>query len=90
MSGGIAYVLDERDQFRSRCNQAMVELETPTADDLNDVKRLVLRHVQLTASPRGQSVLDRWQDLQGRIVKVMPIDYKRILLSARQERRESA
>ena len=27
MSGGIAYVLDEDDSFKSRCNMAMVELE---------------------------------------------------------------
>ena len=27
MSGGIAYVLDEDDTFKSRCNMAMVELE---------------------------------------------------------------
>jgi glutamate synthase (NADPH/NADH) large chain len=27
MSGGIAYVLDEDDTFKSRCNMAMIELE---------------------------------------------------------------
>jgi glutamate synthase (NADPH/NADH) large chain len=27
MSGGVAYVLDEDDSFKSRCNMAMVELE---------------------------------------------------------------
>ena len=27
MSGGIAYVLDEDESFKSRCNLAMVELE---------------------------------------------------------------
>nr|VFK43587.1 MAG: GXGXG motif-containing protein [Candidatus Kentron sp. SD]VFK48706.1 MAG: GXGXG motif-containing protein [Candidatus Kentron sp. SD] len=28
MSGGIAYVLDEKGDFNIRCNPAMVELET--------------------------------------------------------------
>jgi glutamate synthase (NADPH/NADH) large chain len=32
MSGGIAYVLDERGDFERRCNLAMVELE-PVADE---------------------------------------------------------
>ncbi len=32
MSGGVAYVLDEDDTFRSRCNLAMVELE-PVPDE---------------------------------------------------------
>jgi glutamate synthase (NADPH/NADH) large chain len=35
MSGGIAYVLDEDESFKSRCNLAMVELEpVPEEDDL--------------------------------------------------------
>ena len=33
MSGGIAYVLDEEDDFEQRCNLAMVELEPITAED---------------------------------------------------------
>jgi glutamate synthase (NADPH/NADH) large chain len=36
MSGGIAYVLDEDDSFRTRCNLAMVELEpVPDEEDVN-------------------------------------------------------
>ncbi|MGB5337791.1 MAG: glutamate synthase large subunit [Gammaproteobacteria bacterium] len=34
MSGGIAYVLDERGDFEQRCNLAMVELEPVLAEDL--------------------------------------------------------
>jgi glutamate synthase (NADPH) large chain len=90
MSGGIAYILDEKDQFRSRCNQAMVELETLDADDLSQLKQLIARHVQLTDSPKGKRVLERWDEWKLRFVKVMPIDYKRILMSQRQERREIA
>jgi glutamate synthase (NADPH/NADH) large chain len=36
MSGGIAYVLDEDNTFKSRCNMAMVELEPiPAEEDVN-------------------------------------------------------
>ena len=34
MSGGIAYVLDEDETFKSRCNMAMVELEPVPAEEL--------------------------------------------------------
>ncbi|MEJ2376958.1 MAG: glutamate synthase large subunit, partial [Pseudolabrys sp.] len=34
MSGGIAYVLDENDTFKSRCNLAMVELEAVPQEEL--------------------------------------------------------
>jgi glutamate synthase (NADPH/NADH) large chain len=37
MSGGIAYVLDEDNTFKSRCNMAMVELEpVPEEEDINE------------------------------------------------------
>jgi len=90
MSGGIAYVLDEQDRFRVRCNQAMVELEPLEPEDLERVRHMISRHVHLTASPKGRRLLDRWEDLKSRFIKVMPIDYKRILVSQRQERREIA
>jgi glutamate synthase domain-containing protein 2/glutamate synthase domain-containing protein 3 len=90
MSGGIAYVLDEHGTFRSRCNQAMVGLETPAADDLQRIRDLVTRHVHHTQSPRGRRVLDDWDALAARFIKIMPIDYKRILMSAQQPKREIA
>jgi glutamate synthase (NADPH/NADH) large chain len=34
MSGGVAYVLDEDDSFKSRCNLAMVELEPVPQEEL--------------------------------------------------------
>ena len=37
MSGGIAYVYDPDDNFRSRCNREMVELEDLDADDASEV-----------------------------------------------------
>ena len=33
MSGGVAYVLDEEETFRSRCNLAMVDLEPVTEEE---------------------------------------------------------
>nr|WP_196260604.1 glutamate synthase large subunit [Pelagibacterium limicola] len=39
MSGGIAYVLDEDDTFRSRCNLAMVDLE-PVAEEEELMQKL--------------------------------------------------
>jgi glutamate synthase (ferredoxin) len=80
MSGGIAYVLDESDDFPTLVNLEMVDLE-----DLCDpqeqqfVRDLVRKHVEYTGSTRGQYVLDEWDRLVSRFVKVMPIDYKRAM-----------
>ena len=77
MSGGIAYVLDVEGNFASLVNREMVELEDLIdQDDIDVVLRLVKKHVDCTASTRGQWVLDRWDELVSRFVKVMPSDYK--------------
>jgi glutamate synthase domain-containing protein 3 len=46
--------------------------------------------VQYTHSPLGQRVLDDWKAKLGRFVKVMPVDYKRILLERKHRKREIA
>ncbi len=82
MSGGIAYVLDEKGDFPSRCNLQMVQLEKLVKDDeIEDVRRLVRRHGELTRSQRAFKVLALWDQLVLRFVKVMPKDYKRVLES---------
>jgi glutamate synthase (NADPH/NADH) large chain len=82
MSGGVAYVLDAAGTFSRRCNKDMVDLEAlDDAEDLALVRGLVERHVQLTGSAVGQRVLSDWDIAARRFVKVMPRDYKRVLLA---------
>ncbi|MGH8119398.1 MAG: glutamate synthase large subunit, partial [Gammaproteobacteria bacterium] len=87
MSGGIAYVLDEAGDFKVRCNLEMVDLEAPTEDeDLETIKTLLTKHVQYTQSTVAQKILDKWRNYQSRFVKVMPKDYKRVLLAIKKAR----
>ncbi|MFL5781631.1 MAG: glutamate synthase large subunit [Thermoleophilaceae bacterium] len=86
MSGGVAYVLDPAEQFAAKCNTEMVELEEPSDEDLGEVRALVEEHLERTGSEVASRVLDDWQALRGAWVKVMPMDYKRVL----RERAEQA
>jgi glutamate synthase (ferredoxin) len=80
MSGGIAYVLDETDDFPARCNQDMVELEElEDPDEIEEIWKLIQRHQAYTKSERAAKVLARWRKLVPRFVKVMPKDYQRVL-----------
>jgi glutamate synthase (ferredoxin) len=80
MSGGIAYVLDEAGDCKSRVNAQMVDLEKLTSPaEIAEVRRLVERHLQHTASVRARQVLDAWDDMLPKFVKVIPRDYKRML-----------
>jgi glutamate synthase domain-containing protein 2/glutamate synthase domain-containing protein 3 len=91
MSGGIAFVLDEQGGFPSLCNLAMVDLEPVTAvEDIATLRTLVERHAQFTSSTPAGRVLEEWDSLLPKFVKVMPRDYRRSLLQLEQERIQAA
>ena len=79
MSGGIAYVLDEQGDFAGRCNTEMVGLEQLDASDRTTVKEMIEQHSAHTGSSRAAAFLADWDATVTRFVKVMPIDYKRVL-----------
>jgi glutamate synthase (NADPH/NADH) large chain len=80
MSGGIAYVLDEDGSFPIRCNLGTVALEeVETEAERNELKGGIERHLQFTQSAVAERVLADWDRWLPKFVKVMPIDYKRVL-----------
>ncbi|OGV40690.1 MAG: glutamate synthase subunit alpha [Lentisphaerae bacterium GWF2_57_35] len=81
MSGGVAYVLDEAGDFKqNRCNLEMVELEPVTEPvDIVELRELIARHFAHTQSAVARRILDQWEDVLKKFVKIMPIDYKRAL-----------
>jgi glutamate synthase domain-containing protein 3 len=89
MSGGIAYVLDLDGTFPPLVNKEMVELETLSeASDQDTVLSLVRKHAIYTGSSRARWVLDNWQEMVGKFVKVMPADYKLALKKLEEESQE--
>jgi glutamate synthase (ferredoxin) len=83
MSGGIAYVLDVDGEFTRRCNPGMVDLEPlELLEDIDVVRAMIGRHVRHTHSAAGARLLADWSAGRQRFVKVMPREYKRVLLSS--------
>jgi len=83
MSGGFAYVLDETGAFSATlCNRSMVDVDPLDTKDEETVRKLVEKHFEYTASPRARFILDRWQQMVKKFVKVFPHDYKRVLDAA--------
>jgi glutamate synthase (NADPH) large chain len=76
MSGGVAYVLDLAE---NRVNHQMVELEVPSAADLDELRELVERHYAATDSAVAHQLLTDWEAACLRFTKVMPVDFKRVL-----------
>ncbi|MBM0064710.1 glutamate synthase large subunit [Alkalicoccobacillus gibsonii] len=80
MSGGVAYVLNEKGTFHSRCNQEMVLLEDVVEEaDQQELKQLLEEHVRLTGSYQAKRILENWEEFVALFVKVIPKDYKRML-----------
>jgi glutamate synthase (ferredoxin) len=80
MSGGIAYILDVSENFSEHCNQQMVDLvrlEEP--GEIQEVRGMIERHVKYTGSERGRHILDLWEEMVPKFVKVIPKDYQRVL-----------
>lgn len=80
MSGGIAYILDMQRDFESKVNQEMVELsglEDP--QEIAFVRGLIEDHHHYTGSELAARVLLDFSRALPRFVKVLPVDYKRVM-----------
>ncbi len=85
MSGGIAYLLDLRQE---RVNREMVAVEELSATDAEFLKEVVEKHFAETGSPVAKELLADWEAALGRFGKIMPTDYKRVLAAAEAARIE--
>lgn len=91
MSGGIAYIYDPEGKFPARCNMGLVGLEKiETPEESEEVLSYIKEHVCVTGSSLGQSMIDNWGTRVDHFVKVMPYDYKRVLLEKQAAAAEAA
>tara|TARA_B100000674_G_scaffold499396_1_gene544913 strand:+ start:14908 stop:19527 length:4620 start_codon:yes stop_codon:yes gene_type:complete len=103
MSGGIAYILDEKGIFAKRCNMAQVDLERiednnnyvsdkEMGDMINHdsqrLRGLIKKHYEYTNSPRAKTIIDNWKSFLPKFIKIMPKDYRRALLEIQAKARK--
>ncbi|MBU0650305.1 hypothetical protein KKC59_00185, partial [bacterium] len=72
-------VLDMDNTFKDKCNMDMVELDTLDDYDKEVIHNLLASHIKYTGSTFADKVLNEFGALQKNFVKVMPLEYKRIL-----------
>lgn len=86
MSGGIAYVLDEKGDFDYYCNMEMVELSLiEDSTDNKELYDLISKHYNYTKSPLAKQILDNWKEYVDKFIKVVPIEYKKVLQDEKTE-----
>jgi len=80
MSGGIAYVLDESGDFKTRCNTSMSDLVAlEDKVEIDSLYQLIKQHAEATKSKKAFKVLALWEQNVKQFVKVLPRDYARVL-----------
>ena len=83
MSGGIAYVLDEKHDLYKRLNHELVKMydiddEVTTLQDISDadnLRSLIEQHVKETDSEKGKKLLADWNKSVHNFKKIIPNDY---------------
>ena len=86
MSGGVAYVYNIKGDFDYYCNMQMVELSLiEDSYDAKELRQLISDHYTYTDSPRAKYILDNWATEVDKFIKVMPIEYKKVLQDEKLE-----
>jgi glutamate synthase (NADPH/NADH) large chain len=81
MTGGLAYVYDEKGHFDLRCNVDSVDLESidPHSADEAELRHLIEDHIAATHSPKAKRILCDWDNARPKFVKVFPVEYRHAL-----------
>ena len=90
MSGGIAYVLDIHRDFMTKLNGEMVEcspIEDP--EEIAFVRGLIEDHHHFTNSELAARILVDFNRALTRFIKVLPVDYKRVLVEEKAKKAEA-
>ena len=91
MSGGVAYVWDKAGNFDKQCNTGTFELEAVSAEaDAAELRTMIQSHLTYTGSTVANNILENWETELTHFVKVMPSDYKRVLMEMASENDISA
>lgn len=101
MSGGVAYILDEKHDLYKRLNKELVtvyELDDETTvvrtapksgetPDESVLKGLIEKHVAETGSEKGKAILADWAKYKTMFKKIIPNDYLKIMTEIASEER---
>ncbi|RIA10703.1 glutamate synthase (NADH) large subunit [Flavobacteriaceae bacterium MAR_2010_72] len=90
MSGGIAYVLDDKNTFSQNCNGADLNIDPiELEEDKIQLKALILNHYNATQSPLAQRILEDWENYLPKFKKILPEEYRQALIRLENEKLET-
>ncbi|MGB7362931.1 MAG: glutamate synthase large subunit [Rhodococcus sp. (in: high G+C Gram-positive bacteria)] len=90
MSGGVAFVFDPNSTFEANLNTELVDIEDLEGDEFAWLKDAITRHRDETGSEVADRILADWSQQVNHFVKVMPRDYKKVLLAISEAEKNGA
>ena len=82
MSGGIAYVLDEKHDFYLKLNKELVTMsDVSEKHDIEELRTMIENHLSATGSPLAKKILDSFDEYLPSFKKIMPNDYNKMLVA---------
>ncbi len=75
MTGGHAYILDEKGTLEHKLNYSYVYARRLVGEEeINELRSLIEKHLRYTGSPRAKEVLENFEDFLGKFWKVIPLE----------------
>ena len=83
MTGGLAYVYDEKGHFDLSCNPDGIDLESvePGSEAEQELLQLIREHQKETGSAKAAEMLADWEQYRARFVRIFPVEYRNALLA---------
>jgi glutamate synthase (NADPH/NADH) large chain len=82
MSGGVAFVYNPNGTFEAKLNPEQADaVEQLSGDDFTWLHDIVTQHRDQTGSAVAERILSDWSQQVNNFVKVMPREYKKVLLA---------
>ena len=80
MSGGIAYVLDEKNCLYRNLNKEMVLMEkVDNKADQEELRSMLMKHAENTGSEKAKKVLADFNEYLPKFKKIIPEEYKKLM-----------
>ena len=79
MSGGQAYLFNTTGDIENHVNPEMVEIEKLGDQDFVELRKMIRDHFKYTGSVSALNILQEWDKAKENFIKIMPVEYKRVL-----------
>ncbi len=76
---------DDDDTFKAKCNREMVDFDLIESEDIHTLRMMIENHFKHTNSAVAEKMLKDWYNTLQKFVKVMPRDYKAVILKRKVE-----